>query len=103
MIQLRYNGCPSCLKSCKTVLSSCGYFEPKDYTVEFHQEHKKDPIYGVRPDYLDVFSGGILYNPDTGHWVDFYDKEHVVFVLTATTKQEKDKVRTLFEALKDGA
>lgn len=103
MIQLRYNGCPSCLKSVKTVLSAVGYFAPQNFIVEFHSDHKDDAIYKLRPDYLSEFSGAILYNPDTQHWVDFYDKEHLSMVLTATNKKEKDHLRSLFEALKDGA
>lgn len=103
MIELRYNGCPYCLSAVKKILSSAGFFAPRDYKVEFHSDHRKDRIYELRPDYLDVFSGGIIYNPDTGHWIDFYDIEHLKIVLTANTKQEKDKVRTLFNALRDGA
>lgn len=103
MIELRYNGCPDCLKSAQTVLRKAGYFPTTHYKIEFHSDHAKDPIYTVRPDYLDVFSGAILYNPDSQHWLDFYDKEHLSVVLKSGTQEEKKRFHTLFEALKDGA
>lgn len=73
MLQLRYNGCPDCLRSAQTVLTGLGFFKGRDYTVEFHKEHREDDIYKARPDYIKEFSGAILYNPDSRHWIDFYD------------------------------
>lgn len=73
MLELRYNGCPDCLTSAKALLSVWGWFNNRDYRVEFHSDHKKDAIYKKRPDYLKHFSGAILYNPKTGAWIDLYN------------------------------
>lgn len=72
MLELRYNGCPDCRKSMRVFLSNCGLFEGRNYRLEMHGDHKKDKIYTKRPDYLKHFSGGILYNPDNGSWIDLY-------------------------------
>lgn len=73
MLELRYNGCPDCLTSAKTLLSIWGLFNNKDYRVEFHDDHKDEPLYQKRPDYLKHFSGAILYNPKTSAWIDLYN------------------------------
>lgn len=73
MLELRYNGCGDCLSSAKILLSVWGWRNNRDYRVEFHSDHKKDPIYQKRPDYLKHFAGAILYNPKTGAWIDLYN------------------------------
>lgn len=87
----------------KTVLRAVGWHSPQNYIVEFHRDHKEDAIYSVRPDYLKEFSGGIMYNPSTKHWIDFYDKEHASMVLTAENQAKKDKLKSLLDALSKGA
>lgn len=108
MLQLRYNGCPDCLRSAQTILTGLGYFKGRDYTVEFHKEHKDDAIYKARPDYIKEFSGAILYNPDSGHWIDFYNNDHTKLVFGAIVEGEdsaktKERNRALYLALKNGA
>lgn len=103
MLELRYNGCPDCLKSMKTVLRAVGFFSPQHFRVEFHRDHKDDKIYQLRPDYLKYFTGGILYNPDTQHWIDFYDQEHESMVLTAENDSKRKKLHSLVDALSKGA
>lgn len=103
MLELRYRGCPDCLKSCQTLLRRIGYTAPQNYRVEFHSDHRDDKIYKIRPDYLKEFSGAILYNPDTQHWIDFYDKEHKSIQFDVTTEANKKKLSTLVKALDDGA
>ena len=73
MIELRYNGCPECIASAKVLLAGFGLRNNKDYRVEFHYDHRDEPIYKKRPDYIKHFSGAILYNTDTGAWVDLYN------------------------------
>jgi hypothetical protein len=73
MIELRYNGCADCLRSAKTLLAVWGWRNNVDYRVEFHSDHKDDPIYKKRPDYLKHFSGAIIYNTKTGAWIDLYN------------------------------
>lgn len=80
MLELRYNGCADCLHTAKTLLRNAGYFVGKHYRVEFHKEHAGDRIYQKRPDYLKVFSGAIIYNPETESWIDIYDSEHIACV-----------------------
>lgn len=72
MLEVRYNGCSECRKSMRLVLALAGARENRDYTFEFHKEHRGDAIYKKRPDYLKGTSGGILYNPDTQSWIDLY-------------------------------
>lgn len=103
MLELRYNGCSYCLTTATTVLRNVGMFKGRDYIVEYHDAHKKDKIYQVRPDYLEIFSGAILYNPKTGHWVDFYDKTHSNCLLKASTSAERAEVGKLFISLAEGA
>lgn len=76
MLQLRYNGCADCLHTAKSLLRNAGYFIGRDYSVEYHKEHMKDRIYQKRPDYIKIFSGAIVYNPDTEAWVDIYSDDH---------------------------
>jgi len=76
MLELRYNGCSDCLHTAKSLLRNAGYFVNRDYKVTFHSEHKGDRIYEKRPDYLKVFSGAIIYNPDTESWLDIYSSDH---------------------------
>lgn len=73
MLELRYNGCPDCLTAAKALLAVWGWFNNRDYRVEFHSDHKGDAIYKKRPDYLKKLSGAILYNPATGAWIDLYN------------------------------
>ena len=80
MLELRYNGCSDCLRTAKTLLRNIGLFSGRDYNIVFHSEHREDRIYQKRPDYLKVFSGAIIYNPDNESWVDIYDNEHVACV-----------------------
>lgn len=103
MLELRYAGCPGCLKSAQSLLRKVGYSAPQNYRVEFHSDHRDDAIYKLRPDYLKEFNGAILYNPDTKHWVDFYSKDHKELVITASNEAEKKKLRTVVKALDDGA
>lgn len=102
MLEFRYNGCPECKSSCLKVLRACGYHPGRDFRVEYHDDHRSDKIYEVRPDYLKIFSGGIMYNPDTQEWFDFYDKEHLSMQLVATNKEEKDQIIALMRQL-DGS
>lgn len=97
MLQLRYNGCPECLNTVRTLLRNSGLFSGKHYSVEFHTDHRSDKIYEKRGDYLEVFTGAILYNPDTQHWVDFYSRDHEKLILN-----DVEKVKQLFKALEDG-
>lgn len=80
MLQVRYGGCTDCLNTAKTLLRNAGLFVNRDYSVEFHQDHKTDRIYEKRPDYLKVTSGAIIYNPKSESWIDIYsdDKTHCV-------------------------
>lgn len=103
MLELRYAGCPGCLKSAQTILRRVGYTAPQNYRVEFHSDHRSDKIYQIRPDYLKEFNGAILYNPDTQHWVDFYDKDHEELVLTVENEANKKKVASIIDALSKGA
>lgn len=73
MIELRYNGCPDCLKTAKTVMRNLGFFPSRDFIIAYHKEHKSDAIYQKRPDYLKKFTGCILYNTESEHWIDFYN------------------------------
>lgn len=100
MLEFRYNGCPECKSACLRVLRAAGYFAPDHFKIVFHKDHKDDKIYKVRPDYLKIFSGGIMYNPDTQSWFDFYDNEHLSMVLTAKNKKEVERVQNLMASLK---
>lgn len=95
MLEFRYNGCPDCKRSCLKVLRACGYHPGTHFRIEFHGDHREDAIYKVRPDYLKIFSGGIMYNPETERWFDFYDEEHMSIQLVATNQEEKAQVRAL--------
>lgn len=103
MLELRYAGCPGCLKSAQTLLRRVGYTAPQNYRVEFHSDHRSDPIYKIRPDYLSEFNGAILYNPSTQHWIDFYNNEHTELQFDVTNETNKKKLSTLVKALDDGA
>lgn len=87
MIELRYNGCPGCLESAKSLMTAFGYFNGKDYRVEFHAEHRDDAIYKARPDYLELFNGAILYNPKNGSWIDFYPSDSGIIDNTEGNKK----------------
>lgn len=106
MLELRYNGCPDCLRSAQTVLTGLGFFRGRDYSVEFHKEHKNDAIYKARPDYIKEFSGAILYNPDSGHWIDFYDANgKLVFgAVSKDSDREQNRLRNtaLVNTLRNG-
>lgn len=80
MLELRYNGCADCLHTAKTLLRNAGFFVGKHYKVVYHKDHAKDRIYEKRPDYLRIFSGAIIYNPETESWIDIYDSEHIACV-----------------------
>ena len=97
MLELRYNGCPDCLASAKGRLRQLGWFEGRDYSIEYHKEHSSDKIYQARPDYIKTFSGAILYNPNTESWIDFYtpDHEKIAIEMDESTKQA-------FRELKEG-
>ena len=97
MLQLRTNGCPDCLNSARKILRELGMYSPQNYTTELHKEHRNDNIYKVRPDYLRIFSGAILYNPTTEHWIDFYDNDHIKLVLN-----NNDETRRLIKDLEAG-
>lgn len=73
MIELRYNGCPDCLTSAKTLLSVWGLFNNRHYTVQMHSDHRDEQMYKAHPEYLKKFSGAVLYNPKTGAWIDLYN------------------------------
>ena len=103
MLELRYNGCTNCLDSVKATLRTIGVFQNRHYKVEYHDSHKNDLIYKKRPDYLRQFSGAILYNPDSQHWLDFYDKDGSKRLLKADTDDSKAKVRSLYLLLEEGA
>ena len=77
-------------------------FIDKHFNIVYHDEHKKDKIYKVRPDYLEIFSGAILYNPKTGHWIDFYDREHIKKVVKTNTPEEKASFAKLVKELDSG-
>lgn len=102
MIELRYNGCPECLNSAQTVLRSIGFFRGRDFKVVHHSDHRSDKIYAARPDYIEIFSGAILYNPDTGHWLDFYSNNHERMVLKAKTESDRKHLKDLVLALISG-
>ena len=102
MLEVRYGGCGQCLSSVKKVLSSIGRYEGKDFRVEFHADHKRDKIYEKRPDYINEFSGAILYNPDTQHWVDFYSSDHSKMVMTAKDDEAINRLKAAYEALQRG-
>lgn len=101
MLELRYNGCSGCKTSAQAVLRNAGFFAPMHYRIEYHSDHPKDKIYQKRPDYLLNFTGAILLNPDTQHWIDFYNSDGKL-VITSNNKEEVDKVRALFTALEKG-
>lgn len=102
MLELRYNGCSKCLETAKTIMSAIGYFPGRDYKVTYHDEHRADEIYKVRPDYIDIFSGAILYNPDSKHWLDFYSRDHSKCVLPVRTGEDKELVTKLVTELLRG-
>ena len=102
MLQLRYNGCSDCLHTATSILRSLGMFKGRNYTVEYHSEHANDRIYSVRRDYIDIFSGAILYNPDTEHWLDFYSNDHTKLVLGMDTDEKRRHVASLVKALAEG-
>ena len=99
MLELRYAGCPDCLSSMKAVLRNVGYYPSKNYRVTYHDDHRKDAIYTKRPDYLKKFTGGILYNPDTEQWLDFYDTAHEKLIVKANTEDEKRRLLALLGQL----
>lgn len=94
MIQLRYNGCPDCLTSAKILLSNMGFTNGRHYTVEFHSDHRRDPIYKKRPDLIKHFSGAILYNPDNQHFIDLYNGEANII---KNTDRNRETVKSLFK------
>lgn len=102
MLQLRYNGCAQCLSTAKAVLRNIGLFGGRDYEIEYHDAHRQDKIYTKRKDYLDIFSGAIMYNPETGHWIDFYSPDHERLVLKTNTEQEKETAAQLIRDLAAG-
>lgn len=77
MLQLRYAGCSDCLSTAKSLLRNAGLLVNRDYTVEYHQDHKADRIYQKRPDYLKVTSGAIIYNPKSEAWIDIYSADRM--------------------------
>lgn len=77
MLQLRYAGCSDCLSTAKSLLRNAGLLVNRDYTVEYHQDHKSDRIYQKRPDYLKVTSGAIIYNPKSEAWIDIYSADRM--------------------------
>lgn len=99
MLELRYNGCPDCLNTAKAILRSCGYFEREHYRVTFHSDHRDDKIYTVRPDYLKKFTGAILYNTERQSWYDFYTKDRSTTALLPNTRENKDKLISIFKEL----
>lgn len=101
MLQLRYNGCADCKNTAEAILRACGYFVGKNYSVEMHSDHAKDRIYRFRGDYLKSFTGAILYNTETEHWYDFYDKEGKTAMLP-NTPEKKEKLTKIFQDLNDG-
>lgn len=103
MLELRYAGCPGCLKSAQTILRRVGYTCPQNYRVEFHSDHREDKIYQYRPDYLKEFNGAILYNPDTQHWLDFYSDDKITLALQVDNEANKKKTYSLVSALGKGA
>ena len=88
MLEVRYNGCADCLTTVKGILRKVNMYVGRDYTVAYHKEHSDDKIYSVRPDYIKVFSGAIIYNPDRQAWIDVYDDEHMKCVLCDLTTDE---------------
>lgn len=103
MLELRYNGCSGCYDSATKILTETGFFKGLNYKVVFHDDHKGDAIYKARPDYLEIFSGAILYNPDTGHWVDFYTRDHTKLALQLSSSDDVKKINGIFTALASGA
>lgn len=103
MIELRYNGCTHCLSSVKASLRSIGLFAGRDYVVSFHDEHRNDELYQLRPDYLTNATGAILYNPATKHWLDLYDKNTLSRVLRTDTRAGMDKLSKLYHSLAKGS
>ena len=97
MLELRYNGCSDCLSTAKTLLRNAGLFSGRDYKVEHHQDHRTDKIYTVRPDYIKITSGAIIYNPDNQSWIDVYDSEHMKCVLCGMSA---DDLRRSIDALR---
>ena len=100
MLELRTNGCPDCISSAKKILRNLGYFTGRDFRDELHKEHLSDRIYQKRPDYIKIFSGAILYNPDTEQWIDFYDVEHISLVINPQNEAERASTRSAIETLK---
>lgn len=94
MIELRYNGCPDCLTSAKALLSAMGYTNNRHYTVTFHDEHRRDPIYKKRPDLIKHFSGAILYNPKNQNFIDLYNGTSNII---KNTPSNRETVKYLFQ------
>ena len=94
MLELRYNGCSDCLSSAKSLMAVWGWFNNRDYRVEFHSDHRDDAIYKKRPDYLKHFSGAILYNPQTGAWVDLYNGGSNVISSNLSNKNTVESLMT---------
>lgn len=92
MLELRYNGCADCLNTAKSLLRNAGMFSGRDYRVEFHKEHLGDRIYSKRPDYIKIFSGAIIYNPETESWLDVYDQEHSHCILCDIKTNELNRL-----------
>ena len=92
MLELRYAGCSDCLITAKSVLRNAGFFVNKDYKIEFHQDHRGDRIYQKRPDYLDISSGAILYNPATEAWIDFYSSDRLKCILCSNPTEATAKL-----------
>lgn len=95
MLQLRYNGCPDCLTAAKIQLANIGLFSNRDYTIEFHKEHREDKVYKVRPDFLKNFSGAVLYNPDVESWIDLYNQSSNIIDMTEENKAAIFKLKNM--------
>ena len=102
MLELRYNGCPGCKDSAEAVLRAAGFFPGINFKVEYHDSHKNDKIYKKRPDYLTEFTGAILINPDTQHWIDFYSMDRMKLVINVTDEKSRKVVVNLVNALGKG-
>ena len=102
MLELRYNGCSGCRDSAEAILRAAGFFPGINYRVEFHGDHRTDKIYKKRPDYLTEFSGAILINPETMHWIDFYTMDRMKLAIKCENEDDAKKVAKLVAVLGQG-
>jgi hypothetical protein len=77
-LQLRYGGCGGCLSNCKYLLKHAGLMPDRHYIVTMHDDHKEDPIYKERPEFLKKHTGAILINPETQSFINLYPNDEVL-------------------------